>query len=149
VTQAIHRDVFGLDQLSGPSLDELQVYWREAIEYSEPQVQVAIEGETMVGFVGFDRSRDKGTPSTMGEIWSLYVLPADWGQGAGVALWDAAHDGLKEEGCTSVSAWVPVRNERAMRFFEHAGFKREMTSLKTVPVGTARLEEIRLKRTLA
>jgi RimJ/RimL family protein N-acetyltransferase len=44
---------------------------------------------------------------------------------------------------------VPVRNERAMRFFEHAGFKREMTSLKTVPVGTARLEEIRLKRTLA
>ena len=46
-------------------------------------------------------------------------------------------------------AGVPVRNERAMRFFEHAGFKREMTSLKTVPVGTARLEEIRLKRALA
>ena len=51
----------------------------------------------------------------MGEIWSLYVLPADWGQGAGVALWDAAHDGLKEEGCTNVRARVPVRNERAMR----------------------------------
>ena len=123
-------------------------YWKEAIEYGEPQVLVALEGDSIVGFVGFDRSRDKGTPSTMGEIWSLYVLPADWGQGAGVALWDAAHDGLKEEGCTNVSAWVPVRNERAMRFFEHAGFKREMTSLKTVPVGTARLEEIRLKRAL-
>ena len=62
---------------------------------------------------------------------------------------DDLYDGLKEEGCTNVSAWVPVRNERAMRFFEHAGFKREMTSLKTVPVGTARLEEIRLKRALA
>ena len=35
-----------------------------------------------------------------------------------------------------------------MRFFEYAGFKHEMTSLKTVPVGTARLEEARLKRTL-
>ena len=84
----------------------------------------------------------------MGEIWSLYVLPAEWGQGAGVALWDAAHDGLEEEGCTNVSAWVPVHNERAMRFFEYAGFKHEMTSLKTVPAGTARLEETRLKRTL-
>jgi ribosomal protein S18 acetylase RimI-like enzyme len=84
----------------------------------------------------------------MGEIWSLYVLPAECGQGAGVALWDAANDGLKEEGCNNVSVWVPVRNERAMSFFEHAGFKREMTSLKTVPVGIARLEEIRLKRAL-
>ena len=53
----------------------------------------------------------------MGEIWSLYVLPAELGQGACVALRDAAHDGLKEEGCTNVRSWVPVRNERAMRFF--------------------------------
>jgi len=149
VTQAIHRDVFCLDQLSGPSLDERQVYWREAIEYSEPQVQVAIHGDEMVGFVGFDRSRDKGTPSTTGEIWSLYVLPEHWNRGAGTALWDAANDGLKEEGCTKVTAWVPVRNERALRFFEHVGFKREMTTLKTVSLGHLKIEEIRLKRDLA
>ncbi|MEN9771131.1 MAG: hypothetical protein RLZZ180_2761, partial [Pseudomonadota bacterium] len=60
VTQALLRDVLMMDKLSGPSIEERQAYWREAIEYSEPQVQVAIEGETMVGFVGFDRSRDKG-----------------------------------------------------------------------------------------
>ncbi len=148
VTQAIHRDVFGLDQLSGPSLDELQVYWREAIEYSEPQVQVAIEGETMVGFVGFDRSRDKGTLSTTGEIWALCVLPDHWQQGLGTALWDAANDGLKEEGCTRVTVWVPVRDERALRFFEHAGFKREMNTLKTVQAGSTKIEEIRLRREL-
>ena len=136
------------DQIPTLYQDKGLTYWREAIEYSEPQVQVVTKGDEIVGFVGFDRSRDKGTPSTMGEIWSLYVLPAECGQGAGVALWDAANDGLKEEGCTNVSVWVPVRNERAMRFFEHAGFKREMTSLKTVPVGIARLEEIRLKRPL-
>ena len=35
-----------------------------------------------------------------------------------------------------------------MRFFEYAGSKHETTSLKTVPVGTARLEEARFKRTL-
>jgi hypothetical protein len=58
VTQALLRDILMMDKLSGPSIEERQAYWREAIEYSEPQVQVAIEGETMVGFVGFDRSRD-------------------------------------------------------------------------------------------
>jgi ribosomal protein S18 acetylase RimI-like enzyme len=146
--QAAYQGLLPDDQLPAPSVEKRQAYWREAIEYSEPQVQVVTKGDEIVGFVGFDRSRDKGTPSTMGEIWSLYVLPAECGQGAGVALWDAANDGLKEEGCTNVSVWVPVRNERAMRFFEHAGFKREMTSLKTVPVGIARLEEIRLKRPL-
>ena len=148
VTQAIHREVLGLNQLSGPSLEERQAYWREAIEYSEPQVQVAIEGETMVGFVGFDRSRDKGTPSTTGEIWALCVLPDHWQQGVGTALWDAANDGLKEEGCTRVTVWVPVRNERALQFFEHAGFKREMSSLKTVQTGSTAIEEIRLRREL-
>lgn len=146
--QAAYKGLLPEDQINPPTVEKRQAYWREAIEYSEPQVQVVTKDDEIVGFVGFDRSRDKGTPSTMGEIWSLYVLPAECGQGAGVALWDAANDGLKEEGCNNVSVWVPVRNERAMSFFEHAGFKREMTTLKTVPVGIARLEEIRLKRAL-
>jgi ribosomal protein S18 acetylase RimI-like enzyme len=146
--QAAYKGLVPDDQLNAPSVDKRQAFWREAIEYSEPQVHVVTKDDEIVGFVGFDRSRDKGTPSTMGEIWALYVAPAEWGQGAGLALWDAANDGLKEEGCTNVSLWVPVRNERAMRFFEHAGFKREMTSLKTVAIGTVKLEEIRLKRAL-
>ena len=147
--QAAYRELLAQDQLLDASLEQRQAFWREAIEYSEPQVQVAMGGEEMVGFVGFDRSRDKGTPSTTGEIWSLYVMPEHWGQGAGTALWDAANDGLKEEGCTKVTIWVPVRNERALQFLEHVGFKREMTTLKTVSVGSSKIEEVRLKRDLA
>lgn len=147
--QATYRDLLAAEALAGPSMDQRQAHWREAIEYSEPQVQVAIRDEEMVGFVGFDRSRDKGTPSTTGEIWALYVLPEHWSHGAGTALWDAANDGLKEEGCTKVTVWVPVRNERALQFFEHIGFKREMNTLKTVSVGQTKIEEVRLKRELA
>ncbi|WP_296490172.1 GNAT family N-acetyltransferase [Rhodoferax sp.] len=124
------------------------VYWREAIEYSEPQVLVAVQKSTVVGFVGFDRSRDPKTPNTMGEIWALYVQPEQWGQGVGLALWDAAREGLIYEGCTKVSAWVPLGFERALRFYDMAGFKREMTSIKTVPMGNTRVEEIRFKRDL-
>jgi ribosomal protein S18 acetylase RimI-like enzyme len=123
-------------------------YWREAIEYAEPQVQVAMDGDKIIGFVGFDRSRDKGTPPTMGEIWDIYVAPAYWSKGAGLALWDAAREGLQDEGCTHVSVWVPIANDRAMRFHELAGFKREMASAKTVPMGPVKVEEIRLKQPL-
>ena len=134
--------------LALPAQEKRQAYWREAIEYSEPQVQVVQDDEKIVGFVGFDRSRDAGTPPTMGEIWAIYVAPGFWGKGAGLALWDAAREGLQEEGCTQVTVWIPIASERALRFHELAGFKRELNTAKTVPLGSARIEEIRLKRPL-
>jgi ribosomal protein S18 acetylase RimI-like enzyme len=122
--------------------------WRDAIEYGDPQVQVALDGGKIVGFVGFDRSRDKGTKNTVGEIWSIYVAESHWDKGVGLALWDAAREALVEEGCTTVTVWIPLRNERALRFFDLAGFKRELNTAKTVPMGDIKIEEIRLKRAL-
>ena len=127
---------------------EAAAYWREAIEFCEPQVLVAVQGSEVIGFVGFDRSRDAGTPPVTGEIWAIYVLPLHFGRGAGLALWDAAREGLVEEGCTTVTVWLPLANERALRFHELAGFKREMNSIKTVVRRGHRAEEIRLKRAL-
>jgi GNAT superfamily N-acetyltransferase len=131
-----------------PPIEKRQAFWREAIEYSEPQVYIALDADKVVGFVGFDRSRDKGTPPTMGEIWAIYALPVFWGRGVGLALWDAAREGLQEEGCTHVSVWLPIASDRAMRFHELAGFKRELNTAKTVPMGPIKIEEIRLKRSL-
>jgi ribosomal protein S18 acetylase RimI-like enzyme len=134
------------DQLDALAPTTREVKWRQAIEFADPQVHVAVQGDEVVGFVGFDRSRDPKTPSTTGEIWALYVKPEHWGKGVGVALWDAARDGLEDEGCTLVTIWVPLRNDRAMRFFELAGFKREMKTAKTTSLGSVKIEEIRLKR---
>jgi RimJ/RimL family protein N-acetyltransferase len=128
------------------SVEKRQAYWREAIEYCEPQVQVAVDGEKIVGFVGYDRSRDEKSRPTTGEIWAIYAAPTHWNQGVGLALWDAARDGLQEEGCTNVTAWVPLRNERALRFHELAGFKRELSTAKTAVIGGVKIEEVRLKR---
>jgi ribosomal protein S18 acetylase RimI-like enzyme len=145
--QAAYADLMPADFLKSKTVQAREKLWREAIEYSEPQLLVAVQGDQVVGFAGYDRSRDAGTKSTVGEIWALYVAPAHWGEGVGVALWDGAREGLKEEGCTQVTLWVLLGNERALRFFEHsAGFKREMPSLKTSAFGTAKLEQIRLKR---
>jgi hypothetical protein len=43
---------------------------------------------------------------------------------------------------------VPLCNERALRFFELAGFKRELSTAKTAVVAGVKLEEIRLRRGL-
>ena len=125
-----------------------RAFWREAIEFGEPLVQVALEAGKVIGFAGFDRSRDPKSKPTTGEIWAFYVLPAHWDRGVGLALWDATRESLIEEGCTEVTLWVPLCNERALRFFELAGFKRELSSAKTALVAGVKLEEIRLRRGL-
>jgi GNAT superfamily N-acetyltransferase len=147
--QAAFKALFPGEKSPVISVEKSQAYWREAIEFSDPQVFVATDDDAVVGFVGFDRSRDAKTPATTGEIWAIYALPSHWGQGVGLALWDAARDGLMEEGCNKVTIWVPLGNERALRFHDMAGFKREMTTIKTVPMGDdLRVEEIRMKRDL-
>jgi len=149
VSDEIYEALLPADAFKPQSLIEGLAFWRDAIEYAEPQVLVAVEGDTIIGFVGFDRSRDPGTKPVVGEIWSIMVEPTHWNSGAGLALWDAAREGLQEEGCTQVTLWLPLGNERALRFHELAGFKRELPSARTVDVNGFRLEEIRLKRSIA
>ena len=147
--KAAYEGLIPDDFLKAMTVEKRLAYWREAIEFSDPQILVAVDAEKVIGFVGFDRSRDAGTKSTVGEIWALYIAPEHWRQGAGLALWDGARDGLKDEGCTQVTLWVLVANERALQFYEQAaGFKREMPSLRTTAFGGSKLEEIRLKRAI-
>ena len=144
--QSAYQGIMPDEDLAALSVAKREAFWKEAIQYAEPQLLVAEQDGKLLGFIGFDRSRDKGTPATTGEIWALYVSPEHWDKGVGLALWDAALEACVEEGFTSLTLWVLLRNERALRFYELAGFKRDMASIKTIPVGSARLEEIRLKR---
>ncbi|MCY7307765.1 MAG: GNAT family N-acetyltransferase [Rhodoferax sp.] len=132
---------------AAPTPQQLR-FWRDAIEFSEPQLHVASTVGQVVGVVGFDRSRDAGTAPTMGEIWTIQVLPAYWNEGAGLALWDTAREELIQEGCTEVSIWIDLTNDRALRFHALAGFKRVMSSARSATVHGVRTEQIRLKRKL-
>jgi L-amino acid N-acyltransferase YncA len=147
--QQAYEGLVADEDLQALSVDKRMAMWREAIEYAEPQVLVALDPQKkVVGFIGFDRSRDPKTKSTTGEIWAHYVHPDMLGMGAGLALWDAARDACEEEGFLEVTAWVFVHNERGMAFYDAAGFKREMKTLRTTPVGSNRIEEVRVKFSL-
>jgi GNAT superfamily N-acetyltransferase len=145
-----HAAYEGLAPAGSQSLpiERRQAFWRDAIEFGEPLLQVALDAGKVIGFVGYDRSRDPKSKPTTGEIWALYVDPSHWGRGAGLALWDAAREGLLEEGCAEATLWIPLCNDRALRFAELAGFKRELNSAKTATVSGVKLEEIRLRRLL-
>ena len=123
-------------------------FWRDAIEFGEPFVHVALDSDNVIGYVGYDRSRDPKSKPTTGELWALYVHPEHWDRGAGLALWDAAREGLIEEGCTEVTLWIALANDRAMRFAELAGFKRELASARTATHSGVKIEEIRLRGAL-
>ena len=141
-----YADLLAPEDLAALSVDKRLAVWREAIEYAEPQVLLATAADgKLAGFVAFDRSRDPKTKPTTGELYALYVAPDRLGQGAGLALWDAARDACEDEGFTEVTAWVYARNDRALTFFDAAGFKRELKTLRTTPVGSTRLEELRLR----
>lgn len=130
------------------TLEKRQDFWRDAIEDGEPQMLVATIDDKVVGFVGFDRSRDAGTPPTLGEIWAIYVAPSHFGRGIGQALCEAACVGLQDEGCTHVMLWLAVKNMRAIKFHSAAGFKTDTASIKTVTFGGVQMQEVRLKRTV-
>ena len=147
--QAAYAGLVPDDYLKGMSVDKKVALWLDAIKFAEPQVVVALDGNAVVGFAGYDRSRDPKTKSTTGEIWAMYVASDYWGEGAGLALWDACREGLLEEGCTEVTLWAFLRNERALRFYDLAGFKREMATAKTAQFGSGKVEEVRLRRSLS
>ena len=56
-SQAAYAQVLPADHTPPPA-DKRRAMWREAIEYGDPQVHVALADKQVVGFVGFDRSRD-------------------------------------------------------------------------------------------
>lgn len=148
VALGLYQFLLGTSKLPPVGQDKRQPYWREAIEFAEPQVMAALHGERIVGFVGFDRSRDEGSRQTTGEITDIYVHPDFQGLGVGLSLWHAARQGLHDEGCIDVTLWMQARNKTALRFFELAGFKREPGAEREVQVAGHAIAELRLHRNL-
>ena len=146
--QDAYRGLLGDVTVPVMAMDKRQAYWREAIEFAEPQVMAAMHGERIVGFVGFDRSRDEASRQTTGEITDIYVHPDFQGLGVGLSLWHSARQGLHDEGCIDVTLWMQARNKTALRFFELAGFKREPGAEREVQVVGHTIAELRLQRTL-
>jgi len=83
----------------------------------------------MAGFVDFGPSRDDDAdPGRVGEIYALYLDPAEWRKGYGSALLDQAIQALRARGFSDVTLWVLRNNQRGIKFYEATGFRQDGAS---------------------
>ena len=116
---AIHREsamtayveIFPPDRYRFPE-DRMRAHWGEALRDDETDVLVAERAGAPVGF------------ATVSPGWlrNLFVVPAEWGHGAGGALHDEAVEVLRGHGA-GARLWVLEENPRARRFYERRGWR--------------------------
>lgn len=95
--------------------ERIAFQWRE-------NLLVAKDGSRVIGFAGYGAYRDNTLPQT-GEVYAVYVLKEYYGRGVGQALMSAALEKLAEY--PKIALWVLEGNERAIRFYEKYGYKKD------------------------
>lgn len=99
-------EIFPPDRYRFPDT-EMREVWARALRDEDTSVVIAERADSPVGF------------ATVSPGWlrNLFVLPAEWGRGAGAALHDEAVALLRGHGAIA-QLWVLEANERARRFYE-------------------------------
>jgi ribosomal protein S18 acetylase RimI-like enzyme len=140
--QTAYQSIFSPEYLAALSVTQRELLWRAVISYGMPEVAVATEDNTVVGFVAFGACRDESAARSAGEIWAFYVSPSHWSLGIGRRLWRYARERLAEHGYRTVKVWVLAQNARAIRFCVAAGFRRDPDQTKNRAVNGRALKEV-------
>lgn len=85
-------------------------------------LDVAVTGGDVVGFVS--GGPDEESPETF-HLNRVYVHPDRWGQGIGRRLVEHVETKVARRGQEQILLGVMAENERAIRFYESAGFDRQ------------------------
>lgn len=122
--RSAYRALLPDDVLDRLSLEETEERWRERIARPWGHTFVAEQASCIVGFAACGRTEDEDVDrEKAGEIYVIYVHPEEWRKGHGAALMREAVKHLREDGYEEVILWVLKGNEKAIRFYEAAGFE--------------------------
>jgi len=100
----------------------------------------------VTGFVNLGATRDQEA-SSVGELFAMYVLPEEWGQGVGRALMFETLKALRDEGFAEAILWVLEDNPRTRRFYELSGWCLD-GGVKEEDLLETRVREVRYRITL-
>jgi len=140
--QRAYEHLFPEEFLLGLDRGSRARWWRRFVGEGN-RVQVAEDAGQVVGFCHADSSADEG----WGEIFSIYVSPAHWGQGHGHALLAAGESTLLAKGHEMALLWVLEGNDRGRRFYE----RQRWTIGKPVrleEIGGVQVTEVRYEKDL-
>jgi ribosomal protein S18 acetylase RimI-like enzyme len=126
--------------LDGLDVARGERWFHDAIDARGFATFVAEQHGRIVGFASVGPCRDR---EGMGELYAVYVRPAAWGTGAGLALMDEAVEWLRARWDEAV-LWVATENPRARRFYERYGWIPEDERVEEVAPG-AFVPEVRYR----
>lgn len=115
--------------------------WTAFLQSAQQNSYLLLDKGRCIATASISPARDELKPG-WGEIISLYVLPAYWGQGYGSALFSYIVAQLKQQGFAHLYLWVLEKNLRARAFYEQKGFSPNGDQ-ETALIGGAELVEIR------
>jgi RimJ/RimL family protein N-acetyltransferase len=141
--QAAYRHAFPAEVLDRLSVEERETRWRGGLDEGAT-VWIAVDGERVVGFAAAGPS---DTEEDVAELFSMYVLPEQWGSGAARELMAAVVAWFLEQQYTTAMLWVLADNPRARRFYEREGWRFDGT--RTDSVRGVEVEEVLYRLTLA
>jgi GNAT superfamily N-acetyltransferase len=99
--------------------------FHELVGGTDARRQVAVEGDSVVGWVSLGASRDPDRSPATGELRALFVHPDHWERGVGRALVHHVLEALPRLGHDEVTLWSFAANDRANRLYGSAGFGRD------------------------
>lgn len=113
-----YSEFFGKDS-SPPKDADLSLMWEERLADPSATALAAYKGGRALGTVAIRRDPDFVDE---GQLIGLHVLPAEWGQGVGSALHDAALVLLIARAFEDAGLRVIAANTRARRMYEARGW---------------------------
>ena len=96
--------------LDALSIEKHAASWRKALLAGDPRVSVALQQNSVAGFVTRGQTRDDDLGADASEVGAIYVSPEYWHQGIGRSLWERACQDAKEHCAGRISAWVFEQN---------------------------------------
>lgn len=144
--QSAYRGLFPDDVLDNLFVESTERHWEKRLAGTSGTLVYEQDGR-IVGFVGYEASRDEDADEEVGEVSTIYLAPDAWGKGIGRALLEQALASLQAAGYREVTLWVLKKNHRAIRFYEAAGFRPDGAA-KSVSRFGAEHDELRYRRSL-
>lgn len=123
--QTAYRAQLPAERLAAIDVGRRVEVWQRHLAASAPPapaVYIAEIAGVVAGFAHVAPSRDDDAPPSVGELTSIYVHPDCWFSGAGRELMAAAVSSLRAAGFSAATLWVLADNDRAIRFYERAGW---------------------------
>jgi 2-amino-4-hydroxy-6-hydroxymethyldihydropteridine diphosphokinase len=144
--QHAYAELLPSDYLASLSVPVREHMWRTAIINKTPELWLAKTDGVISGFAAFGPSRDPDASAQTAELMAIYLAPSAWSQGIGRALWLACQARTEALGFQRITLWVLLKNSRAIKFYEAAGFSAQASTVKQFELGGVTLQEVRYER---